>query len=233
MRSLEIFGVLALSGCNLIFGLEDAQDRPGGGNVGGDGLGGQAPGGDGGGASDPSGGGGSDPSGGSGTSGGGGGACPPELPAKGTELVPNGSFEDGTLDWVASDLISFSVVDKGSACGCRAAEVQIGDGYGELRGILAPPAGGMVHARARVYAEDNVAVGLMLRVNNNPVGQAPDFPPDVAGNDEDDDGWRTLEYDWNMPAGTSALLAIQVDGTPPAPSNQEILVDCISLTADE
>ena len=112
MRALAVLGAFALAGCNLIFGLEDARDRQGGGGGAGGSPGGEAPLGAGGsGASNPGGGGGTDPSGGAGTGGAGGGACPPEQPAgPGMELTPNGSFEQGSLEWVASSLDRKSVV---------------------------------------------------------------------------------------------------------------------------
>jgi hypothetical protein len=104
MRALTMLGVLALAGCNLIFGLEDASDRPGGASEAGSAAGAEGPGGAGGGT--------------------GGGVCPPEEPAgSGSELMPNGSFEMGSSQWINSGLGSFTIVDEETACGCSAARL--------------------------------------------------------------------------------------------------------------
>lgn len=225
MRRLAISAVLTLSGCNLIFGLEDAEDRPGGGSTAGNAPGGEAQGAGGSGASD----GGTDPSGGAG--GGGGGVCPPEQPAgSGTELMPNGSFELGNSQWINSGLGSFTIVDEDPACGCSAARLVSSMSYAELRGIVPDWNAGLVNGRARVRASDLVDLELLLRVDDTTVE-----PPVLFANDDDDgvaDGWRTAASSWTIPAGRDAFFVIVV--TNPAPPTQiEIVADCVSLVRED
>ncbi len=208
MRALTMLGVLALAGCNLIFGLEDASDRPGGASEAGSAAGAEGPGGAGGGT--------------------GGGVCPPEEPAgSGSELMPNGSFEMGNSQWINSGLGSFTIVDEETACGCSAARLVSSTSYAELRGIVPDWDAGLVSGRARARASDLVDLELLLRVDNVTVE-----PPAGFANDDDDgvrDGWRTAESSWTMPAGSDAFFVIVVTGSDP-PTEIDVVADCISLT---
>ncbi|MBL9022420.1 MAG: hypothetical protein JNL21_09470 [Myxococcales bacterium] len=206
-------GLVALlsTACNLVFGLEEATEAAAGGG----GAGGAQ----------------TSSTGSVSEGGAGGGACPPEESAgPGTELLANGSFEEGVFGWLASGLGSLEPETTGRFCGCQSARVVMGAGYAELRSVLPGAGAGTYHARARMKAPDLVEADLLVRVDDVELTAPVPFAIDAA-DAEGADGWRTAEATWPSAGGTTALFAISFDGTS-APQGTEVLVDCVSLTLE-
>lgn len=213
MRRLLGLPMIAVTACNLVFGLEEASERT-------------ATGGGGGSATSTNN---STTMGPAGGGGAGGSDCPPEEAAgPGLELLANGSFERGAFGWLTSGLGAFEAQSIERFCGCQSGSVVLGPGYAELRSVLPAPMAGTYHARARLKATDLVDAVLLVRIDNVEISPPVAFGLDAA-DDEGADGWRTAEGSWPISACNDALLALAFDGTS-APPDTEVLVDCVSLT---
>jgi hypothetical protein len=211
MRKAPVVLAFLSAACNLVYGLEEPTEL----GAGGGGVGGAQ----------------TSSSGSVSEGGAGGGACPPEESAgPGTELLANGSFEEGVFGWLASGLGSLGPETTERFCGCQAAHVVMGSGYAELRSVLPSAEAGTYHARARMKAPDLVEADLLVRVDDVELTAPVPFAIDAA-DAEGADGWRTAEATWPSTGGTNALFAISFDGTS-APQATEVVVDCVSLTLE-
>ena len=198
--------------CNLVYGLEEPTElAAGGGGTGGGNRGGTPP-----------------PRGGAPEGGNDRGRPAEESAGPGIELLANGSFEQGTFDWLPSGLGSLQAESTERFCGCQAARVAMGSGYAELRNVLPSADAGTYRARARMKAPDLVDAELLLRLDDVELTAPVAFAIDAV-DAEGADGWRTAEATWVSASGASALFAISFDGTS-APQGTEVVLDCVSVT---
>jgi hypothetical protein len=180
-------------------------------------------------SSNTGGGGGSEPSGGGGN--GGGGCLPEESAGPGVEQLYNGSFEDFVDDWGWLQIDDIDTVEL-AFCGCSAATFTLSGTPQELRTyfIDVPEPGDTLHARARVFAPDNVDVTMYVAdmiPEENQLGPPETFLPD-ADDTEGVDGWRLAEATWIVPENDTVdtRLVLTFHGA----SDEPVRVDCVDVT---